>query len=235
MLNLSIIIPTYNEAEGIVKLLTHLQKVISEKISSEIIIVDGGSADNTTNVIASWAKQSHKIILLNSLKGRAKQLNAGAKNAKGELLYFLHADTFPPEGFDELMVKTISEKTKAGSFRMKFNKNTFFFNFWVWFTRFKWNVASGGDQSLFITRSLFNEIGGFNEEWVIMEDIEIMTRIKSTTMYKVIPQHVITSTRKYDKVGVLKLQFIFVMMHIKKILGSSPKSLLSYYQKRVNQ
>ncbi len=230
MLQLSIIIPTHNEAEGITKLLTHLQKIRSQNITSEIIVVDGESTDQTTTLVES----RKEVITLNSSKGRAKQLNVGARKAEGEIVYFLHADTFPPKGFDEAIIKAVSLDKQAGSFRMTFNKKTFFFNFWSWFTRFKWDIASGGDQSLFITRTLFNQIGGFNEEWVVMEDIEIMSRIKLATNYIKLPQKVITSTRKYDKLGAVKLQTIFSIMHIKKIVGVAPEGLYAYYKNKIS-
>jgi rSAM/selenodomain-associated transferase 2 len=233
-MQLSIIVPTYNEEEGIESLLTYLQKTKSANIVSEIIVVDGGSTDNTIQVVNDFFCSSDSCKETRKLeRGRAMQLNSGANKAKGEILYFLHADTFPPIGFDEAILKVASKKTQAGSFRMQFDKDSLFFNFWSWFTRFKWNVASGGDQSLFITKKLFNQIGGFREEWIIMEDIEIISRIKAATHYIKLSQNVITSARKYDRIGAIKLQTVFSIMHIKKMMGASPKSLFSYYKKKV--
>ena len=230
MFHISIIIPTLNEAEGIEKLLSHLHNVKSSKITSEIIVVDGGSSDETKTLVKKHPSLS---CLIEGEKGRAKQMNNGAEKAKGEVLYFLHADTFPPKGFDVAILKGVSKKTQAGSFRMLFDKNSVFFNFWSWFSRFKWNVASGGDQSLFITKTLFNKVGGFGERWIIMEDIEIIIRIKQATNYIKLPQKVITSTRKYDRTGAVKLQVVFSIMHIKKMLGATPITLFSYYNKKV--
>ena len=179
MFQLSIIIPTLNEAEGIERLLTHLHKIKSPKVTSEIIVTDGGSTDETKTLVKKHFCQTRFV---EERKGRARQMNMGAEKANGEMLFFLHADTYPPKGFDEVILSSVSEKKQAGSFRMKFDKDTFFFNFWSWFTRFKWDVASGGDQSLFIAKKLFDQIGGFNNSWLVMEDIEIMARIKKVTI-----------------------------------------------------
>ena len=235
MVQLSIIIPTFNEEKEIVKLLQHLQNNSLKNGHTEIIIVDGGSTDETISIVSEEVKQSSLTIRLISSpqKGRAYQLNFGAKNAQGKILYFLHADTIPPEGVDEIILQSVTENCQAGSFQMSFDKDTLFFNFWSWFTKFKWDIASGGDQSLFITQKLFNKINGFNENWKVMEDIEIIPRIKAATKYIKLPQKVITSTRKYNLNGAYKLQFIFFVLHLKKMLGYTPDRLAEYYKKKV--
>ena len=100
---LSIIIPILNEEENIGKLLGHLIEYSLKENISEIIVVDGGSSDNSESIV----KQFEQITFLKSEKGRAKQMNAGAKNAKGNILYFLHADSFPPKHFDQLIINEV--------------------------------------------------------------------------------------------------------------------------------
>lgn len=234
-MQLSIIIPTYNEEKGISKLLKHLQQAISGKISCEIIIADGGSVDQTIEEVSSIKPQLsfNVITCVSSKKGRAIQMNYGASKAQGNIYYFLHADTYPPNNFDELILGQINSDIQSGSFRMKFDKNTLFFNFWSWFTRFKWNIASGGDQSLFISGKLFNKINSYDENWPIMEDIDIISRIKKSTKYIVIPSYVTTSSRKYDEIGAFKLQAIFVSLQVQRMLGKSPSSMFDYYNKKL--
>ncbi len=97
---ISIIIPVLNEAETIGSLLEYLIKNSTASNISDVIVVDGGSTDGTQTSVSSF----HNVILLNSEKGRAKQMNFGASQAKGSILYFLHADSFPPKHFDQLII-----------------------------------------------------------------------------------------------------------------------------------
>ena len=116
---ISIIIPILNEEANIGKLLDHLIENSSKKNISEIIIVDGGSTDHSESIV----KQFQNVIFLKSDKGRAKQMNVGAKNTIGNILYFLHADSFPPKHFDELIITEIKKGNLAGCFKMKFDSN----------------------------------------------------------------------------------------------------------------
>jgi len=234
-MQLSIIIPTYNEEKGISSFLIHLQKAISVIDDCEIIIVDGGSSDRTLKEVKCISNQLKLDIKLcvSPKKGRAVQMNYGANKSSGDFLYFLHADTFPPNEFDRIIFNFVKKNIQAGSFRMKFDKRSIFFNFWSWFTRFKWNIASGGDQSLFVSKDLFRLINGFDENWPIMEDVDIIVRIKKKAVYDVIPRYVITSTRKYNQMGSVKLQSVFVTVQIKRILGVNPQKIHAYYKRKL--
>ena len=195
----SIIIPTFNEAENIDKLVTFL---LQQNVGGEVIVSDGGSTDETLKVAAlSGAK-----TIISPKKGRAAQMNYGAKIAKGDVFYFVHADTFPPPGF----VIDISNAVKAGfgfgRYRTTFNSNKTILKINAYFTRFDWFVCYGGDQTLFITKLLFNAINGFNEEMLIMEDYDIVKRAKSTSRYKIFSKSAIISVRKYTTNSWLKVQ-----------------------------
>lgn len=229
MNKISIIIPIFNEVNSINKLLLHLENSISKTIDYEIIIVDGGSSDGSQNAII----KNEKIVVLNSEKGRSKQMNFGAKNASGNILYFLHCDSFPPEKFDILMVDEIKKGNNAGCFKMKFDYSHPVL--WVaqWFTKFNHISCRGGDQSLFVTKGLFNEIGGFNEKYTIYEDNEIIKRLYEKGNFAVIQKNIITSARRYRENGVWRLQYHFLMIHLKKKLGHSSESLLSYYRRNI--
>lgn len=226
--NISIIIPVLNEEPHIGVLLSHIKKCGDHKIINEILVVDGGSSDRTKAIAAAMGAE-----VLQSAKGRAKQMNYGAKRAKSTLLYFLHADTLPPENFDNIILDAVKKGHEAGCFRMKFDHSSWFLRFFSWFSRLNHKICRGGDQSLFITRELFQNTGGFNEAYIIYEDNEFMGRLYEVTDFKILPQCVQTSARKYKEKGLVKLQYHFGIIHLKKFLGAGPDQLYDYYRRNI--
>ncbi|MBL4625183.1 MAG: TIGR04283 family arsenosugar biosynthesis glycosyltransferase [Flavobacteriales bacterium] len=214
MVSLSIIIPTLNESENLEKLLNYLLDNTTE--STEIIVVDGGSSDNSVEIV-----QQLKVKVETSDKGRAKQMNKGALVSKGKRLYFLHADTIPPQNFENLIFETISV---AGCFRMKFDKDHWLLNFYSWFTRFNWRVCRGGDRSLFINKSLFEDLNGF-KDIPLMEDYDIVNRIVADHSFLVMENNLISSARMYEKYGILRLQLIYVYVHLLWFFGEDELEL----------
>nr|WP_144963713.1 glycosyltransferase [Gillisia sp. Hel_I_86] len=178
----------------------------------------------------NWGLNEQK----SSEKGRAIQINTGAKNARFEVLYFLHADSFPPPNFDQLILNEINAGNKAGCFQMKFDMDHWWLNLMGWFTKFNHKACRGGDQSLFITKNLFEELGGYNETYVVYEDNEFIGRLYKQKEFKVIPKFITTSARKYEEVGVWKLQFCFSSIYLKRSMGASPEELHQYYKRRIN-
>ena len=227
---ISIIIPVYNEEDNIAKLLDQLTKDSSEKYIKEIIIVDGGSNDNSLKIIDRY----EKIKLLTSLKGRAKQMNIGASIASADILYFLHADSLPPIDFDRKIIAEVINANLAGCFRLRFLKDDhFLLKISQWFTRFNFNLFRGGDQSLFINKDLFLELNGFDERYTIFEDCELISRIYRKKNFKIIADYVYTSERRFRDNGVWKLHFNFLMIHIKFWMGLTPEKLHAYYLKNI--
>jgi rSAM/selenodomain-associated transferase 2 len=224
---ISIIIPVLNEAEIIGSLITHITNNSSSSNISDIIIVDGGSTDGSQDIVASFKT----VRLINSEKGRAKQMNLGAKQAKGEILYFLHADSFPPKDYDKLIINEIKNGNNAGCFRMQFDSKHWWLRLASWLTQFSWRACRGGDQSQFITRQLFNDIGGYDENYIIYEDNILINELYKRNEYVVINNKIKTSARLYKKIGVWKLQYHFWTIYVKKWLGASADELLAYYKK----
>ncbi|MEO0572876.1 MAG: TIGR04283 family arsenosugar biosynthesis glycosyltransferase [Bacteroidota bacterium] len=225
---ISIIIPAYNEAEGLGNLLSYLDDIVDKNLVREIIVVDGHSTDATKKIA-----QLHRAIVLESPKGRAKQMNFGAHLAKEEILYFLHADTFPPKGFEKLIAKAVDNGYEAGCFRMKFDTQNPVLRFFAYLSRINHLLCRGGDQSLFITRKGFLRNDGFNESYFIYEDSEFIKRLYKNLKFKVLPENVITSARKYREKGWLKVQFHFGMIHLKDYLGAKPDALYKYYERNL--
>jgi len=254
MSKISIIIPIFNEAETIVKLLQTLLDRMKYS-NHEIVLVDGGSTDDTIEVVSNFistfnrtqnehrkrcvdqlfGKEEHAIYiqLFQSEKGRAKQMNFGAQKATGSILYFLHADTFPPKYFDAFILTKVKEGNQAGCFRLKFDYLHPVLIVSQFFTRFNKSWCRGGDQSLFVSKSLFQELNGFNEAYTIYEDCEFINRLYEQEQFTIIPKSVVTSARKYREQGTWKLQYHFAVIHIKKSKGATPEELYDYYKKHV--
>lgn len=229
-MKISIIIPALNEAENLQRLLPYLKRNTHAALLEEIIVVDGGSSDATEQSIADF----EKVQCIKSKKGRALQMNTGARIARGDILYFIHADSYPPENYGSQIQNAVKKGYPAGCFRLRFNNKHPLLRASQWFTRFNLPICRGGDQSLFITKALFEEMGGYNELYVIYEDNELTGRLyQNKVRFTVLPDSVITSARKYEAIGFWKLQFYFTVIHLKKIMGATPDSLYRYYQRKI--
>lgn len=222
---ISIIIPAYNEEENIGRLIDFLSKH-SMGDQSEIIIVDGGSTDETVRVAESYGAR----VLTSPQKGRAQQMNFGAKKARGEVLYFLHADTLPPSTFIADIKEKMNQGFDCGCFRLSFDNHNPVLRFYAWFTRFNIDAFRFGDQSLFVKKALFCQINGFNEKLLVMEDHEIVTRLKNHAQFGIINKAVVTSARKYQQFGVFRLQLIFSIIVVLFYLKISQEVLAHFYK-----
>lgn len=237
---LSIIIPVLNESETIEETLRAILENLSDEIETEIILIDGGSEDGTIEKIRFLisklmdTKNSVSLHLLHSEKGRARQMNLGAKNAKFKILYFLHADSFPPKNFDKHILKEVENENPAGCFRMQFDSKHWWLQLAGWLTQFNWKISRGGDQSQFITKSLFEEIGGFDENYIIYEDNILISELYKRKKFVVIPQVLTTSARRYRDHGIWKLQYHFWRIHLMRWMGADAEELFDYYYRHIS-
>ena len=227
---ISVIIPVLNEEENLKKLIPYLFTSAEDPENMEILVVDGGSDDWSASVADSAG-----AVVLKSSKGRACQMNIGAEAARGEVLYFLHADSYPPQGFDKAIQQAVGRGIPSGCFRLEFDSPSLFLRFFAWFSRLNLPFCRGGDQSLFITRSLFSTLGGYDERYRIYEDNEFISRIYSKAKFRVLPLVLRTSTRNYSLNGKYRLQYHFACIHCLYYRGKGPEVLYAYYQKNIRQ
>ena len=195
---ISIIIPTYNEEECVSKTLKNIQLNENNNLIKEIIIVDGGSTDKTIEK----AKECGVRVIVSKKKGRAVQMNEGAAVASERILHFIHADSQLPINFDTDVMEAVNNGYSAGCFRLAFDYEHWFLKLNCWFTRFDKSAFHYGDQSLFITRDIFNKVQGFNENYMVFEDLDIIRRIKKICKFKILKKSIVTSARKYVENGV---------------------------------
>lgn len=222
---ISIIIPALNEGENIKATLATTQ--IATNI--EVIVVDGGSEDDTVAV----AQSEGITVLCGYRRGRALQMNAGAAVASGEILLFLHADTHLPPRFDVMVRKIFSTpKIVAGAFTLKIDAKGIGLRLVEWGVKLRshfWQMPYG-DQAIFLKKQTFQEIGGF-PELPIMEDFELIRRLQSSGKIAIIPVSVVTSARRWLQKGVFKTTLINQIIIIAYFLGISPQHLRTWYRR----
>ncbi len=223
----SFVVPVLHEQEGINDLINALNRLDSDK-NVEIIIVDGTREKDTLASI-----RSNGVIKISSEQGRAKQMNAGASIARGEVLIFLHADTELP--FEALTwIGSLLEKTEyvGGAFDLaiKSEKRILKVIGAIASIRSRLNRVPFGDQAIFIRREYFNRIGGY-KEIPIMEDVELLTRIrKSGDRIWIFRDPVKTSPRRWQKEGVIYCTLRNWILQALFSLGVSPEILARYYK-----
>lgn len=226
---ISIIIPAYNEEGSLPKLISYLKNSSKQRGEIEIIVSDGGSTDKTVQK----AEEEGAIVVESPLKGRAAQMNYGAKKSNGSILYFLHADSFPPVNFIEEIKTSMKMGFSSGCFTLAFDDSHPILNFYSWFTKFDIDYFRFGDQSLFIKKELFEKLNGFDEKLIVMEDQMFVRKIKSETNFDIIKTNIITSARKYKQVGIIKLQLVFSLILVLFYLGVSQESLFRLYRRTI--
>jgi rSAM/selenodomain-associated transferase 2 len=221
---ISIIIPVLNEANNLPTVL----KPIQSAAAVEIIVVDGGSQDDTIAVARSLGVQ-----VIQSERGRARQMNAGAKAASGKILLFLHADTRLPPQFDTLIRQTLAQPgVIAGAFELKIDATLRGIR---WVERgVKWRSRllqlPYGDQGIFLTAEMFLRAETF-PELPIMEDFVLIQRLKQRGRIAIVPAAVLTSGRRWQKLGVLKTTLINQLILIAYFLGIPPSRLARWYRR----
>ena len=219
----SIVIPTLNEELEIQNCLMQLQDLRDEGF--EVIVSDGGSLDKTAQLLDGLCDQ----YILN-LRGRAAQMNAGARKAKGEIIFFLHADTQLPNNFSELINAIAANTSGWGRFDVALSGEHYLFRVIesMMNLRSRLTGIATGDQTIFVRRTLFQEIGGF-PEIALMEDIAMSRRLKKISKPLCLRQKVLTSSRRWENNGVLRTLLKMWCLRFAFFIGVDPESLARQY------
>tara|TARA_R110002124_G_scaffold270742_1_gene439430 strand:+ start:1576 stop:2259 length:684 start_codon:yes stop_codon:yes gene_type:complete len=226
---ISIIVPVYNEENTLDNFISTLSKATSGK-DAELIFVDGGSTDRTFEI----CNKSSFNVFRSPKKGRAAQMNFGAQKSKGDILYFLHADSIPPLSFIVDINDNIKKGYQSGCYRLSFKPDHYLLKFYAWFTKFDIDLFRFGDQSFFVKKEIFKDVGGFDETLSVMEDQQMVRDIKKQSTFVIMKNSVTTSSRKYIKVGVFKLQLIFALIVVLYYLGINQQTIVDFYSKQLN-
>ena len=221
---LSVIIPTLDEAAHIGPLLQD----VHQASDIEAVVVDGGSRDQT--VAAAQAMGAQVII---SPPGRALQMNRGADVARGRLIFFVHADSRLPRGFDKLIRQALNvPEVAAGAFRLHIDaprRALRFVAFWA-NLRARCLRMPYGDQGLFMTQARFQEMGGF-PVLPIMEDFELVRRLRARGRIVILPAAIRTSSRRWLNLGVGRTTLINQVIVLAYLAGASPQKLARLYRR----
>lgn len=222
-MKVSVIVPALNEAAAIEGTLRSLQKL--RAAGGEIIVVDGGSQDATPLLAAPWVDK-----LLNSESGRARQMNAGAAVACGDVLLFVHADTGFSDTLADDLIACVETQPHWGFFPVVLSGRHWMFR--VIGTLMNWrsrltSVATG-DQGIFVSRVLWRRLGGYAEV-PLMEDIELSKRLRQIASPRIMPRSLTTSSRRWEEFGIFRTVVLMWRLRWKYFRGADPQDLKREY------
>jgi len=223
MYKYSIIIPSLNEEKFLPGVLIHIKKFTEEM---EIILSDGGSTDNTIKIAESLGAK-----VCSGKKGKGLQMNRAAQISNGEVLIFLHVDTFlPDDAFYLISEFFFTNKIDIATFKMKFDSENILMKIYSWFTKFDSIFTTFGDQVIVVRRSFFNELGRF-QNLPIFEDVEFFRKARKIKAIYKLPSFVITSARRFEKQGILKTQLLNGLYILGYLVGINPDKIYRKYYK----
>lgn len=222
MIKYSTIIPVLNEEEIIVSRLKVIKSFIGH--DSEIIVVDGGSQDNTIAAVESMG-----VNVYHAERGRGAQCNIGAQKASGDILLFLHIDTqLPIDAFHQIDRLFADRNVQISTFRLTFDTSHRLLKLYAFFTRFDSILTTFGDQCIIVRKSFFDSINGF-PPWPFLEDVHFLRSARKRAKIFSLPGPVITSARMFLRRGILRQQILNGSLIFQYLLGTDPEKLYRQY------
>ncbi|MCL5289033.1 MAG: TIGR04283 family arsenosugar biosynthesis glycosyltransferase [Acidobacteria bacterium] len=217
---ISVIIPALNESENI---LACLRSVQEQEGPHEMLVVDGGSTDGTPELARPHAQ------VISAPRGRAQQMNLGARLATGEVLLFLHADTrLHADSLATLRCALDDPRVAGGTFTLRFDADRRLLRFYSFCSRFRFRLFHYGDQGIFVRRSVFERLRGF-ADIPLMEDLDFLGRLRKSGRVALLPLPVTTSARRFEEHGVLRQQLLNTALVSAYYFGVPPASLARLY------
>ena len=226
MYSLSFVIPCLNEEKSLLQQQANLKKIIES--GHEIIVVDGGSHDKSRKIVRDVG-----CTCISTKTSRGFQLHTGAKKSTNEILIFLHADSILSNDAIQALQNMRPINSKIwGRFNVSFTNNSFAFKIIAWFMnqRSCMTAIVTGDHTLFVCRKLYFESGGY-EDIPIMEDIQISKKLKRYSRPICLKDIVTTSSRKWERDGIIKTIFLMWRLRLYYFLGVSTSRLAKMYYK----
>lgn len=215
----SVVIPALNEAGGIE---SAIESVRSQDEPHEIIVVDGGSADATRTLAGRHAR------ILESPRGRARQMNHGAAAARGDVLLFLHADSRLPPGALRRIREAMATGAECGAFRLAFDRPNPLLLFYSSCTRLPLPRLCFGDRGLFTRRDVFEKLGGY-PDIPLFEDLELVRMLHKRGRFEFLADQVTTSARRFVRSGYLRQQVRNTYLWLHYVAGTNPRKLVHLY------
>ncbi len=225
-INISIVIPVLNEAARIGPLVRYLRGHGGE-VLAEVLVVDSGSQDGTVGLAA----EAGAVVVRCDVCSRAAQMNAGARAAQGEVLYFVHADTLPPTSFAADIRDSMASGHVMGCYRYRFDSPGLLLKINAFFNRFHWLWCQGGDKTFFIRREIFDALGGYDEHYVIMEEYDFLRRAMPRYPLHIVPKYAVVSARKYEVNGWLRVQWANAVVFRLFRKGADPQEMRAAYKR----
>jgi rSAM/selenodomain-associated transferase 2 len=225
---ISVIIPTLNEEKSLPRTLACL----SASAHTEVIIVDGGSTDGTLSLAQEFCARTANARVITASRGRARQMNEGAKTSQCEILLFLHADTQLPAQAGQIVESALAKRNAVGGrFNVRFDSPSTWARVISSFMNRRSRVTgiATGDQALFVRRQVFELIGGFSDI-PLMEDIEFSGRLQQAGRTVALQDTVVTSFRRWDREGPLRTILLMWALRFLYWAGVSPHRLARVYR-----
>jgi rSAM/selenodomain-associated transferase 2 len=226
--NVAIIMPVLNEAGARATVFEqHLQQLQSYRGGgNKLIIVDGGSNDNTFELAQRYADR-----VVQCDRGRAVQMNAGARHADADILLFLHADTLLPSHALEAVIHKISEGHHWGRFNVRLSGDHFMFRIIESMMNLRSCITgiATGDQAVFVRRETFESVGGYPQQ-PLMEDVELSKRLRGLGWPACLQQQVVTSSRRWREFGIVRTVLLMWRLRLAYFLGVSAERLAEQYR-----